>query len=381
MRINETVFSEAMAEDQIDSENGVIRNVRILGKESKNGRTYSDAAMDAAVTLYEGAPVNIDHASGRETARGFEEGFGEIRKATRKPDGIYGDLHFETTHPMAPRVLERAKRFPTRVGLSHVIEGESKPHNGKRVVERIERVISVDVVSRPATNSTFFESEEDDMAEPKKTTIRRLLEMAFPKRSQEALISELEDAAGMAPSTPVDAPAESGDSEAAVKAAFRAMVVAAFDDEKLDAKATMKRIGEILKSQEKLMGGGSAAPPADGGGSGDSGSPAAESALEKRLGKLESMIEARETREACTAILEDLRIKPTAARLKALAAVKAEDREALAETWKGLDEPEEIGRGPKPRRSEPLHEQFGKDDPGEFTAPKDSKSFARSISR
>lgn len=45
----------------------------------------------------------------------------------------------------------------------------------------------------------------------------------------------------------------------AEKAAFRQMVAAAFDDESLDMKATLKQIAEILKTQEKLMG-----KPADG---------------------------------------------------------------------------------------------------------------------
>jgi hypothetical protein len=61
---------------------------------------------------------------------------------------------------------------------------------------------------------------------------------------------------------PVDVPDAAGSQEQ-VKAAFRALVVAAFDDESLDIPATLARIKEILKSYEKLVG----RIAADGGGS------------------------------------------------------------------------------------------------------------------
>lgn len=52
---------------------------------------------------------------------------------------------------------------------------------------------------------------------------------------------------------PVEVDAAAGSDEQ-VKAAFRALVVAAFDDESLDVATTLVRIKEILKSYEKLTG-------------------------------------------------------------------------------------------------------------------------------
>lgn len=375
-RISEQFFTEGFTEDRIDEAAGVIKRVRILGKESKNGRTYSKAAMQSGRGLYEGAEVNIDHARDEPTSRDFAEGFGEIRAVTYQEKGddywLEGDLHYLKSHPMAPRVVERARRFPEKVGLSHVIDGTSNRVNGKTNVESIDSVISVDVVTRPATNKSFFESEDEMPTETKKTTLRALLEKAWPGRKHRDLIEEAEDAAGMAPSAEVPAPS-GGSSEDAVKAAFRAMVVAAFDDEKLDSKATLNRIKDILKSQEKLMGGGSSsAPPADGGGSGDSGSegPKAE-AMEKRLDKLERLLTEREEKAECRELLAEANVKETPERLKLLRKAAEADRPALVESWKGADGTTQEsdddwgalgGRKGKPKTSPPKFEGLGADE-------------------
>lgn len=44
------------------------------------------------------------------------------------------------------------------------------------------------------------------------------------------------------------------DSNSVMKEGFKQLVLAAIDDESLDMKATLKKIGEILRAQEKLMG-------------------------------------------------------------------------------------------------------------------------------
>lgn len=403
-RISEQFFTEGFTEDRIDEAAGVIKRVRILGKESKNGRTYSKAAMQTGRGLYEGAEVNIDHARDEPTSRDFAEGFGEIRAVTYQEKGddywLEGDLHYLKSHPMAPRVVERARRFPEKVGLSHVIDGTSNRVNGKTNVESIDSVISVDVVTRPATNKSFFESE-DDMAtdtKPKKTTIRKLLEAAWPGRKYADLIEEAEDAAGMSPTAPVEAPAEAVNSEDAVKAAFRAMVVAAFDDEKLDAKATVKRISDILKSQEKLMGGGApAAQPADGGGSGGGSEGPKAEATEKRLERLERLFTEREEKAECRELLAEANVKETPERLKLLRKAAEADRPALVESWKGADGTTQEsdddwgalgGRRGKPKTSAPKFEGLGADEdledeetdePSRKGGKRDLKSYMESL--
>ena len=51
----------ASGNHKVDREAGVIRDVRILGRESQNGRTYSQHALEQACRLYQNVKVNIDH--------------------------------------------------------------------------------------------------------------------------------------------------------------------------------------------------------------------------------------------------------------------------------------------------------------------------------
>ena len=45
----------------VDAENSVIRGVKLIGFESKNGRSYPAKTLRAAVQHYEGVSVNVDH--------------------------------------------------------------------------------------------------------------------------------------------------------------------------------------------------------------------------------------------------------------------------------------------------------------------------------
>lgn len=143
---------------RVDRDAGVIRNVRVLGKESRNGRTYSEAAMSQAAKLYEGVRVNIDHPdrSRPKQERGFAELVGTLRNVRRNDDGIRADLHIAKSHPMADLIFESAERWPENFGLSHNAEGDTSPDG--RIVESVNSVRSVDLVCRPATNKGLFES-------------------------------------------------------------------------------------------------------------------------------------------------------------------------------------------------------------------------------
>jgi hypothetical protein len=145
---------------RIDRENGVIRGVRVLGKVSRNGREYSDRAMNDAVKHYEGVNVNIDHDLKNSSNRGLAQSFGVLKKVRRDGDAVYADLHYLKSHPLAEVVLERAERFPERFGMSHASEGQAVQRGSVLVVETIERVHSVDLVLNPATNESLFESEQ-----------------------------------------------------------------------------------------------------------------------------------------------------------------------------------------------------------------------------
>ena len=350
MRLLEETFHNPQ---KVDKESMVIRGVKILGRESKNGRTYSDAALDKLATMYEQQSVNVDHdRSSANPERKMSDGFGVLRNIKKQPDGVYGDLHYLREHPLAPVILERAERMPESFGLSHAAEGRVVKKKGKLIVEDVAAVHSVDIVREPATTAGLFESVEDyDMAV---TTVREIAE-AVPKDTDglQLLIEQL-DAGAVSAETPVEVEANTSGSDQ-VKAAFRAAVMEAFDDESLDMKATIARIKEIMTAQEKLK------PKAK-------EEPAAEEPAEEE--KAMESKESKPTTDGHVLLLEaeNLLLKAsrdaTPERIKAVAAVEESDRETLVESWPKKDGHE------RPLTSPP---KYSSED---FEIPKDTKKFA-----
>lgn len=170
----EQTFTED-ARSRIDRDAGVIRGVKILGKISKNGRAYSDNAMIAAIPLYEGAQVNLDHPEKGEEwkTRGLMESVGWLTGVHHKDDGLYGDFNYVKSHPAAEMILERTERNPRGFGMSHVAKGRYGKTRD-RVIEVIESVQSVDLVGCPATTAGLFESVEEKSK--MKMTLKSLVE-------------------------------------------------------------------------------------------------------------------------------------------------------------------------------------------------------------
>lgn len=159
----------------VDEQAGMIRNCKVLGGKSLNGRTYSDSVMREAVSLYEGAKVNLNHDLG---PRNFEDRFGRLTK-TRfvEGDGIRADLQFNIHHPAAKPFIWWAKNDPRGIGLSHQVFGRSsRQDDGTEMVEKIEEVRSVDIVADPATTNGLFESQRKEMPEMsiKELTVEQL---------------------------------------------------------------------------------------------------------------------------------------------------------------------------------------------------------------
>lgn len=265
-----------------DREHAVIRDVRILGAKSRNGRTYSDAALTQAVGLYEGVVVNIDHEFSPGDRR-VADGWGELRGVYRKGDAVHGDLHYLKAHPLTEMILERAERFPDKIGLSHDAQGEMEDQRGELVVAELTKVRSVDVVANPATNTSLFESEHKAMpktvrevaASAKREGLRTLLEMAM-------------DADPAMGDVPVQM-AEMGDKAQAmdldemtekdqVKMAFRSLIDSVLNDENLDTAAKLKKLRDLLKMEDNAK-----SVVADGGSNGGGSSEASEEEDEKEM--------------------------------------------------------------------------------------------------
>ena len=145
---------------RVDREAGVIRGVRVLGRVSKNGRTYLPQAITGAKPFYEGIRVNCDHPASARGDRSIADRIGWLAGVRESDGGLRGDLHLILSHPFTPAVLEMAERNPSMIGLSHNAEGRITKQDGKNVVEEITRVRSVDLVADPATASGLFESQK-----------------------------------------------------------------------------------------------------------------------------------------------------------------------------------------------------------------------------
>lgn len=214
---------------QVDRESGVIRSVQICGPVSRNGRNYSQA-LDAAIGLYEGTKVNIDHGFAPGEERSFLAGFGVLRNVRRQGDALYGDLHFLKSHQLAELVCERAERFPETFGLSHDADIDGYVDDaGIFQVTKITAVRSVDLVGDPATARGIFESERTGM----KTTIGERIESldlaAYPARdSVLTQLQQIEIHGEPLLSRPWEGGEESP--ERTLAANFRSLVIAAMDD-------------------------------------------------------------------------------------------------------------------------------------------------------
>jgi len=157
MHLLERVMSDSRL--VVDRGTGKIRNVRVLGLNSANGRTYSREAVGRALSKYQGISVNVDHAARPGESRGVEHRFGWLENVRQDGDGgLRGDLHFLKSHPLAERVCEAAERNPRLFGLSHNVSGRTARRAGSEVVEEVDSVFSVDLVCEPATVGGLHES-------------------------------------------------------------------------------------------------------------------------------------------------------------------------------------------------------------------------------
>jgi hypothetical protein len=359
-RLWETTYA-APQSLKVDREAGVIRGVKVLGRESRNNRTYTEAALADAARLYEGADVNVDHPPPDAAARNrnVAEGLGVLRNVQLRGDGVYGDLHYLKSHALAEMVLERAERMPDRFGLSHNAEGPVRSEGGKWIVEGLERVFSVDLVRNPATNAGLFESVISQGKTMEKTTVKAVLEAvraAAPQTPGLARLLEIgeDPAAAAAMSAPMEAPPAEASPEDQIKAALQAMVMQAYEAATPDVQTQVR----------ELLGIGDPMAAASGGEGEES------EAVEEAVKNLRAHLAAQTKREQVKDLLEDHGISRAvigAERFKQL--LEHQDPARLLASW-----PPSVTRPGERPRITPLHESAGP-----LAPVTDAKSFAAAI--
>lgn len=142
----------------------LVQNVSLLGKVSKNGRTYSEQAMQDAVRLYDGARFYLDHPTSselraRDGNRSVRDLAGRIRNPRQVGERVRGSIELLDREPTKSLVFALAEQMPEQAGLSHRARGEVRVNDaGQQVVETLSEVFAVELVTEPATVEGLFES-------------------------------------------------------------------------------------------------------------------------------------------------------------------------------------------------------------------------------
>lgn len=171
---------EAFAESAIDRDSNVISNVKLCGAVSKNKRRYSDKALQDAARLYRGASVYFDHPTDRELRerRGIRSVLdlaGRVVSARKVGDSVRGDIEVLNVNRTREHIFALAEQMPDKAGFSHRARGNVRRENGTEIVEGLEEVFAVELVSDPATAKSLFESVEEE-TDMKEVTLEQLKE-------------------------------------------------------------------------------------------------------------------------------------------------------------------------------------------------------------
>jgi hypothetical protein len=152
---------------KVDRDACVVKDVRVCGLKSGNGREYSRDALRNAIHLYEGTRVCFNHPAGKSNTRRYQERLGRLKNVRAESDGgLTADLHYNPAHPDAEQFLWDAENDPAGMGLSHNAEGSGRKTRGGVLVESITKVHSVDIVDNPATNYSLFEQLQEQEMDP-----------------------------------------------------------------------------------------------------------------------------------------------------------------------------------------------------------------------
>lgn len=201
----------------------VLEGVKFLGAHSVNTNPdgtkneYPTATRKAALPLYEGAAVYLNHrAPGSKAERGYQEKLGRLREVRAEESGSYGSLHVNPRHPLAEQIAWDAENAPDSLGLSHDANGTGRAQGRSRLIEAITKVNSVDLVSAGATTCSLFESREGSHMLDHKALLDTLMAEGDPAEKIAKAVEALKSVGEAPAPTPAPAPVagETKESEA-----------------------------------------------------------------------------------------------------------------------------------------------------------------------
>ena len=379
--------------ESIDKTNGIIRGAKVIGNVSRNGRRYPEKTLREALPLYEGSRIYLDHTLFEGKAkpvsmRSIKERWGTLKNVRAEDGGLRADIHYLTTHPLTPVLLEMAEKFSDTFGLSHDASGdEVSIPGGLKEVTKIHKVNSVDIVNDPATNSGLFESK----GYPMRKTFREIAQnkAKFAKILEEMIagdpmmgdmpietsMDEMDDAGEPMEATP----------DEQVSSAFKAAMVAVLDDAALDIPGKLAKLKTIMQASDTAMAAimgevKTKTPPVEKDAADDEptteGADSKDGNLKEELNTTKAELEALKTEIECRKLLESASRAVTPIRLKSLASLPAADRQALVESWGAIRNPATKPSVSKSVLTEGVDDLYG--ETGEYK-PKTREEFMKSI--
>ena len=145
----------------IQPDDGIIKNVCLISKESKNNRVYSNEALTTISEKANNVKVFLNHPEVGEKFRKVEKLLGQIKNPVKQGDKVFGDLHLLKHHEF---ILNIARQMP-EVGIGFSIAAEGKTEtlsDGKMNVVDITNLHSIDLVVSPATTKSLFDGKIEE---------------------------------------------------------------------------------------------------------------------------------------------------------------------------------------------------------------------------
>lgn len=166
LTIREATAAGLTPHSRWDAAGGVVYGVKLLGKQSLNGRRYAESAIREAFGQVERTPSYIDHPPGERNERSVTERFGRFAGPYYDADGTLcaREFRFNPRHDFARDFLWLLENAPADVGFSiNATATGSVGSDGTACVTGFRKIHSFDVVDRPATTGGMFASVRESV--------------------------------------------------------------------------------------------------------------------------------------------------------------------------------------------------------------------------
>lgn len=222
---------------RVDRDKGVIYNVLVLGRKARNGRRYTDEAMEEALQrkLYDRLQVYIGpHKRTKYAKRSPNNHAGELRNVYKAKDGLRAkEFHVNRESRGGRLAMEIAERFPNSFGLSHHADVAGYEEDGEKIITRILEVAVADIVKDAATTDGIFEE-------------------VHVANDNEIVEEEGLEEGEVAVETPAD---DTTGGDAGWKKAIKDLIAAIHDDDTVSDEDKMTATKAVMKVK-KILGGG-----------------------------------------------------------------------------------------------------------------------------